>query len=115
MSTRYETFSYTPVELAESMTTTVHDTLIYLYNNGYLKESDLEYLRSTMAVYAMPNRPGFGKKLLSRFFGNNENDSAYIFPIVEIDPNKNYKRDDKTKRTVLNVVEGNFGKDKVDE
>ena len=112
---KYESFSYTPIELAESMTGTVHDTLNYLVRNEYITVEAYEHLVSTLAVYAMPNRKGFGKKLLSRFFGNNENDSAYIFPIVEIDPKKNYRRDDKTKRTVLNVVEGKFGKDKVDE
>lgn len=115
MSTKYETFTYTPVELAENMTNTVHDTLTYLYNNRYLNEADFEYLSSTMAVYAMPNRPGFGKRLLSRFFGGHEDENAFIFPIIEVDPQKNYRRDETTDKTKLNVVKGKFGKDKQDE
>ena len=115
MSVKYETFSYSPVELAESMTGTVHDTLIYLYNNQYINEADFEYLMSTTAVYAMPNRAGFGKRLLDRFFGSKADENAFIFPIVEVDPNKNYRRNDKNSKTNLNIVKGDFGKDKKDE
>ena len=112
---KYETFSYSPVELAESMTGTVHDTLIYLYNNQYINETDFEYLSSTMAVYAMPNRPGFGKRMLNRFFGNHADENAFIFPIVEVDPQQNYRRNEKTGKPTLNVVKGKFNKDEVDE
>lgn len=115
MSTKYETFSYSPVELAESMTNTVHDTLIYLYNNQYINEADFEYLMGTMAVYAMPNRPGFGRRLLDRFFGSKADENAFIFPIIEVDPQKNYRRNDKTGKPTLNVVKGKFNKDKQDE
>lgn len=115
MSVKYESFSYSPVELAESMTNTVQDTLIYLYNNQYLDEADFEYLSSTLAIYAMPNRPGFGRRLLDRFFGNKADENAFIFPIVEVDPHKHYRRNETTDKPVLNVVKGNFNKDKVDE
>ena len=116
MSTKYETFSYTPVELAESMTNTVHDTLVYLVNHQYISESDFEYLMSTTAVYALPNRKGFGSRLLERIFGKDQNENSFIFPIVEIDPNHSYGPSKKGNgKPVLNVVKGEFGKDKKDE
>ena len=115
MSTqKFETFSYTPIELAASMTGTVNDTLVYLLNHGYIKEADYNYLTNTLAVYPMPNRKGFGKKLLERFFGKDENENAYVFPIVEIDPV--YTKEGRRKPVPnLNVVEGKFNKDKQDE
>jgi len=113
---KYESFSYTPIELAESMTSTVHDTLNYLVRNEYISVADYEHLTSTLAVYAMPNRKGFGKKLLERFFGENENDSAFIFPIIEVDPVYAYKNErNKKGKPTLNVVKGEFNKDTVDE
>lgn len=115
MSTKYETFSYSPIDLAESMTTTVHDTLVYLHNKQYINKADYEYLVSTLAVYAMPNRPGFGRKLLNRFFGDKSEENAYIFPIIEIDPQKHYKQNNTSGKPVLNLVKGDFDKDKNDE
>lgn len=115
MSNKYETFSYSPVELAESMTTTVHDTLVYLYNRQYISESDYEYLVGTTAVYALPNRPGFGKRLLGRLFGKNSNENSFIFPIVEVDPDRFYKNDQGSGKTTLKVIKGDFNKDNADE
>ena len=113
---KFETFTYTPIELAASMTGTVNDTLAYLLNHGYIKAADYEYLNKTLAVYPMPNRKGFGKRLLERFFGTSENENAYVFPIVEIDPTySNNASKPKGKKPALNVVEGDFGKDKQDE
>ena len=115
MSThKYETFAYTPIELAESMTGTAHDTLTYLYRNGYLKQKDYEHLLNVIAVYPLPNRKGFGKRMLERLFGTDENESAYTFPIVEIAADYTNAPKPKTKPT-FNVVEGDFGKDKTDE
>lgn len=114
---KYESFSYTPTELAEFSSGTVQDTLVYLYNKGYIEEADYNYLANTLAVYAMPNRKGFGKKLLERFFGTNENEDAFVFPIVEIDPI--YSSTDgskkRNKKPTLNVVKGKFDKETVDE
>ena len=115
MSTRYETFSYTPVELAESMTSTVQDTLAYLYNHEYIDESAYDYLASTLAVYPMPNRKGFGQRLRERFFGKDETESAFVFPIIEIG-SEYYSKATKGKgKPALNVVKGKFGKDTADE
>ena len=108
---KYEAFTYTPIELAATMTGTLNDTLVHLYRNGYIKQADYEYLSKTLAVYTMPNRKGFGKKLLERFFGTSENENAYVFPIVEIDPIYGNGKP-KGKKPALNVVEGDFGKDK---
>lgn len=110
---KFETFSYTPIELAESMTNTVHETLKYLYSKDYITEQEFQHLYSTLAVYAMPNRKGFGQRLRERFFGRDESDNAFAFPIVEIDTRyKNTEPKTKGKKPKLNVVEGDFGKDK---
>ena len=115
MSTqKFETFSYTPIELAASMTGTVNDSLVYLYRQGYIKKADYENLSATLAVYPMPNRRGFGQKLLERFFGQDETESAFVFPIVEIDPVIKGSVT-KDKKPTLNVVEGDFGKDKKED
>lgn len=117
MSTKFETFSYTPVELAESMTSTVHDTLGYLNRNDYLSNEDYDELMNTLAVYAMPNRKGFGQRLRERFFGKDENESAFVFPIVEVDPTLFGTNSPKNKKRqpTLNVVKGDFTKEKTDE
>lgn len=113
---KYESFSYTPLELAEFSTGTVQDTLNYLVRHEYLTVDDYNHLASTLAVYAIPNRPGFGKRLLQRFFGSNENEDAFVFPIVEIDPEYAYQTKGKpTAKPNLNVVKGEFNKDKQDE
>ena len=109
---KFETFSYTPIELAASMTGTINETLSYLLRHGYIKQSDYDNLSQTLAVYPMPNRKGYGKKLLERFFGKDDNENAYVFPIVEIDPvlRKSTPKDTKPN---LNVV--SLKKDKQDE
>jgi len=111
---KYETFIYTPIELAESMTVTVHDTLTYLRNREYITDADYEHLSNTLAVYPMPNRKGFGKRLLERFFGKDSTENAYVFPIIQIDSSyTNNPANSKGKtKPKLNVVEGEFGKDK---
>ena len=114
---KHETFNYTPIELAESMTGTVQDTLAYLYNHEYIDESAYDYLSSTLAVYALPNRKGFGQRLRERFFGKEENQDAFVFPIIEIGSEYYHDpKDDKGKtKPNLNVIKGKFNKDKVDE
>lgn len=110
---KFETFTYTPIELAATMTGTVNDTLYYLVRNGYIKDKDYEYLNKTLAVFPIPNRKGFGEKLLARFFGKDQNENAYVFRIIEVDPERPASTN-KTKGNTptLNVVPGDFGKDK---
>ena len=108
---KYESFSYTPVEMSESMTGTVHDTLTYLYNNDYLKETDYNHLMNTLAVYAMPNRKGFGARMRERFFGKDADESAFVFPIIEIDASYSNNPSSPKGKPRLNVVEGKFNKD----
>lgn len=114
MSTHnFDTFSYTPAELSESMTTTVHDTLHYLFRQDYITEEEYENLTNTLAVYAMPNRKGFGKRLLERFFGESTSESLWVFPIVSIDTSYNNIDSNKPNaKPDLTVVDGNFGKNK---
>ena len=107
-----ETFSYSPIQLAESMTTTVHSTLDYLYRHGNISKEDYETLTNTLAVYAMPNRKGFGRRLLERFFGTSKNDDQWVFPIVSIDAAYTHEKSKPNGKPDLNVVEGDFGKDK---
>jgi hypothetical protein len=35
-------------------------------------------------VMAVPNNKGFGRKLLDYFFGDNTEENAWVFPIVEV-------------------------------
>lgn len=115
MSTHnFETFRYTPVELAESMTATVHDTVRYLYRHDYITKEEFEHLTNTLAVCAMPNRKGFGQRLRERFFGKNKDEDSWVFPIVEVDPGYSNKTEPSTKPN-LNVVDGGFKKDSCNE
>jgi hypothetical protein len=111
---KFEQFSYTPIELAESMTNTVHETLKYLLSKDYITEQEFLHLYGTLAVYAMPNRKGFGQRLRERFFGRDENEHAFVFPIIEVDARyKNTEPKTKGKKPNLNVV--SLKKDKQDE
>jgi len=111
---KFEQFSYTPIELAESMTNTVHETLKYLLSKDYITEQEFQHLYGTLAVYAMPNRKGFGQRLRERFFGKDENEHAFVFPIIEIDARyKNTEPKPRSKKPTLNVV--SLKKDKQDE
>lgn len=109
---KYEAFSYSPIELAESMTTTVHDTLTYLYRNEYITQEDYDQLSNILAVYPMPNRKGFGRKILERFFRKGDEENAWVFPIVTVDSMYTNTPANKDKKPNLTVVEGDFGKDK---
>lgn len=103
---KYESFSYTPIELAESMTSTAHDTLSYLHRNGYLTDEDYDHLRNTIAVYALPNRKGFGRWILQRFFGGSDaTEDAFAFPIVEIDPAYSNRKKNKPTLSVIKPKE----------
>ena len=111
---KFEQFSYTPIELAESMTNTVHETLKYLLSKDYITEQEFQHLYGILAVYAMPNRKGFGQRLRERFFGKDENEHAFVFPIIEVDARyKNTETKPRGKKPTLNVV--SLKKDKQDE
>lgn len=84
---KIESFQYTPAELAEFSTRSTHDTLNWLCRNKYIDNKTYNDLTNRLIVTAIPNRKGYGRQLLDRFFGNNEKDeSAWVFPIVDVDP-----------------------------
>jgi hypothetical protein len=80
-------FSYTPDELAEQLTSNAHDTLSYLASREYITNEEFEELRNIVLVVAIPNRKGFGRRILERLFGSKDPDgTTWVFPIVELDP-----------------------------
>jgi hypothetical protein len=83
MST-YQSFSYSPTELAAQMTGATHDTLAYLWKNKYITTEQYNELLGKLMVMAVPNNKGFGRKLLDYFFGDNTEENAWVFPIVEV-------------------------------
>jgi hypothetical protein len=81
----YQSFSYSPTELAEQMSSATHDTLIYLWKRKYITTEQYNELSGKIIVMAVPNRKGFGRKLLEKMFGvDNNEENAWVFPIVEV-------------------------------
>lgn len=80
----YQSFSYSPTDLAEQMSAATHDTLAYLWKHKYITTEQYNELSGKLMVMAVPNKKGFGKKLLDYFFGENTDDNAWVFPIVEV-------------------------------
>lgn len=105
-----ESFVYSPAQLAEEKTGTVHDTLHYLFRHDFLSEEEYEDLVNTLVVCPINNKPRFGRKILDRLFGrNNDNERSWVFPITSIDPE--YSAD--ANRPIYdssNVITGNFSK-----
>ena len=80
----YQSFNYSPTELAEQMSSVTHDTLVYLWKSKYITTEQYNELSGKLMVMAVPNRRGFGKKLLEYFFGDNTEENSWVFPIVEV-------------------------------
>lgn len=81
----YESFSYSPTELAAQLSGATQDTLAYLVKNKYITNEQFNELSGKLAVMAVPNKRGFGRKLLDYWFGeDNENENSWVFPIVEV-------------------------------
>jgi len=80
----YQSFSYTPTELAVQMTGATHDTLAYLWKNKHITTEQYNELTGKLMVMAVPNSKGFGRKLLDYFFGDNTDENSWVFPIVEV-------------------------------
>lgn len=81
---QYQSFNYGPTELAEQMTSATHDTLHYLVKNKYITAEQYDELSGKLMIIAVPNRKGFGRKLLEYFFGSSTEENAWVFPIVEV-------------------------------
>ena len=80
----YESFSYSPTDLAEQLSSATQDTLVYLLKNKYITNEQYNELAGKLVVMAVPNKRGFGKKLLSYWFGDNKEENSWVFPIVEV-------------------------------
>ena len=81
---QYQSFSYTPTDMAEQLTGATHDTLNWLWRHEYLTREEYEELTNQLVVMAIPNKKGFGKRLLERFFGGKDDENIWVFPIVEV-------------------------------
>lgn len=78
-------FEFSPTKLAESYTTVSHRTIYHLCEKGIITEEQCNELVSTIMVSAVPNRKGFGEKLLTRLFNKpKDNSDTWVFPIVEL-------------------------------
>ena len=80
----YQSFSYSPTELAEQMSSATQDTLAYLWKHKHITTEQYNELSGKLMVMAVPNKKGFGKKLLEYFFGDNGEENSWVFPIVEV-------------------------------
>ena len=106
----YQSFSYTPTGMAEQLTGATHDTLAWLVKNKYLTAEQRAELESRIIVVAIPNKKGFGRRLLDKMFGaNNTEENAWVFPIVELAdhyaPTDNKPRPLAKKKPTLKVVD----------
>ncbi len=80
----YQSFSYTPTGMAEQLTSSTHDTLSWLLKHKYITREQFDELSVKLIVVAIPNKKGYGRKLLEYFFGDNKEENSWVFPIVEV-------------------------------
>ena len=80
----YQSFSYSPTDLAEQMTSATHDTLAWMYKNEYITQEEYDTLAGRLVVMAVPNKKGYGRRLLEKMFGSDASENAWVFPIVEV-------------------------------
>ena len=103
----YQSFSYTPTDMAEQLTGATHDTLAWLATNKYITAEQRSELEGRIVVMAIPNKKGFGRRLLDKMFGNNSETNAWCFPIVEVSNHYAPKETKPTlkKKPTLKVVD----------
>ena len=77
-------FNFTPEELAEQLTISLHHGFVWQRNNGYITDEQYEELTSLVVVMPIPNKPGFGKRVLNRLFGKEAPADWWVFPIMEV-------------------------------
>jgi hypothetical protein len=80
----YQSFSYSPTDLAEQLTGASHDTLAWMYKNEYITQEEYDTLLGRLVVMAVPNKKGYGRRLLEKMFGSDASENAWVFPIVEV-------------------------------
>lgn len=87
-----ETFNFTATELAERYTMAAHGVLNYLLREKMITEAQAEELFGKLIVTAVPNKPGWGSKILKRLgFDAKSEENSWIFPIVLL-PNGDCKK-----------------------
>lgn len=97
-------FSYSPDELSAQLTGIVHDTLSYLQSRDYLSDEEVAELANILMVVAIPNRKGYGRRILDRLFGTKEEEGniTWVFPIVELDPRFDNRKSAKPSKAPTN-------------
>lgn len=100
MNYNVESFSFNVTDYGAELTNQAHQTLYWLNRNGYLNREDTEHLLKHMIVVPIKNQPRFGSRLLSRFFGKDAADNAYVFPITLLDEKETYASPEKDKPTL---------------
>lgn len=80
----YESFSYSPTELAEMKTAAMHDGMFWLVANKHITLDTYNEVTGKLVVMAVPNKPGFGQKIKEYLFGAETNENSWTFPIVEV-------------------------------
>ena len=81
----YESFTFSPTEYSETLTNQTHVTISWLNTHKYITNEEWEELRSTLVVTPIQNKPKWGAKILSRFFGKDSADDLWVFPITQLD------------------------------
>lgn len=100
MSYNIEQFTFSVPEYGAELTSQAHQTLYWLNRNGYLDNTETEHLLKHMIVVPIKNQPKFGSRLLSRFFGKDSSDTAYVFPITLLDETETYASPEQDKPTL---------------
>jgi hypothetical protein len=80
-----EHFAHSIDEYAVELTSHSHQTLYWLHRHGYLDDDQLCELVSRMVVVPVRNAPKLGERLLARFFGRENTEKAFVFPITLVD------------------------------
>jgi hypothetical protein len=79
---KYESFSFSPQEMGAELTRQSHQVLAWLNRNGYLDNEDTVDLLSRMIVVPVSNQKNFGQRMLDRFFGRDQEENCYVFPVT---------------------------------
>ena len=82
---KLDIFDFNPTQLAERFTSISHRTVYHLYEKGMITEEQCNELVRTIMITAVPNRKGFGEKMIERLFNRpSDNEGTWVFPIVEL-------------------------------
>lgn len=81
---KYEYFSQTPQEHAETLTRQLRCTLDYLSNTGYITEEQRHRLATKLIVTPIRNNKSILQRVRDRFFSSDQGDDCYVFAIVEL-------------------------------